>query len=95
MPSISPAEQRVLDLLQQGLSRQEIADRLHLSVETVKKHLTHIRQKEAMPETLVVRLRIQPEEAEQLRSLASQQGSTLSTFVHQLVADYAHSGSKR
>lgn len=50
-PSPSPLSQRELDVLRlvvEGLSNQEIADRLILSVETVKTHMRHIMEKMAV-----------------------------------------------
>ena len=48
---VSPLSQRELDVLRlvvEGLSNQEIADRLILSVETVKTHMRHIMEKLAV-----------------------------------------------
>lgn len=42
---ISVREQQVLDLLVQGMSNNQIAERLFLSPETVKTHLRHIMEK--------------------------------------------------
>jgi len=50
-PSLSPLSQRELDVLRlvvEGLSNQEIADRLILSVETIKTHMRHIMEKLAV-----------------------------------------------
>lgn len=47
-PSLSDREVDVLGLLVQGLSNQEIADRLEISSETVKSHLRHIMKKLAV-----------------------------------------------
>lgn len=50
-PNASPLSQRELDVLRlvvEGLSNQEIADRLILSVETVKTHMRHIMEKLAV-----------------------------------------------
>ena len=50
-PGVSPLSQRELDVLRlvvEGLSNQEIADRLILSVETVKTHMRHIMEKLAV-----------------------------------------------
>ncbi|HEY9773861.1 MAG TPA: response regulator transcription factor [Planktothrix sp.] len=50
-PGPSPLSQRELDVLRlvvEGLSNQEIADRLILSVETVKTHMRHIMEKLAV-----------------------------------------------
>jgi DNA-binding NarL/FixJ family response regulator len=50
-PGLSPLSQRELDVLRlvvEGLSNQEIADRLILSVETVKTHMRHIMEKLAV-----------------------------------------------
>lgn len=50
-PLPSPLSQRELDVLRlvvEGLSNQEIADRLILSVETVKTHMRHIMEKLAV-----------------------------------------------
>ncbi|ANE52017.1 response regulator transcription factor [Flavisolibacter tropicus] len=42
---LSRREREVLELVAQGLQYKEIADRLHLSTETVKKHMRNIYQK--------------------------------------------------
>jgi two-component system, NarL family, response regulator LiaR len=42
---LSKREREVLELVAQGLQYKEIADRLHLSTETVKKHMRNIYQK--------------------------------------------------
>lgn len=42
---LTPAEMRVVALLSDGLTNQEIGDRLGLSPETVKTHLRHARDK--------------------------------------------------
>jgi len=44
-PRLTPREQEDLDLLVEGLSNQEIADRLVVSVKTVKTHVSNILQK--------------------------------------------------
>ncbi|NOT77277.1 MAG: winged helix-turn-helix transcriptional regulator [Cyclobacteriaceae bacterium] len=43
--SISKREQEVLELISQGLSNQEIADKLFVSVSTIKSHLSNLFQK--------------------------------------------------
>ena len=51
VPAISTLSQRELDVLRlvvEGLSNQEIADKLILSVETVKTHMRHIMEKLAV-----------------------------------------------
>jgi DNA-binding CsgD family transcriptional regulator len=40
--ALSPREQQVADLVVEGLSNGQIARRLHVTVDTVKKHLTHV-----------------------------------------------------
>ena len=40
--SLTPAEVQVIDLVAEGCRNAEIADRLFVSVSTVKTHLTHI-----------------------------------------------------
>ena len=40
--SISPAEMRVMELMYEGLSVEEAADRLYLSPNTVKKHIKSV-----------------------------------------------------
>jgi LuxR family maltose regulon positive regulatory protein len=42
---LSPAEARVLRFLQTGLSAQEIADELHLSINTVRTHMRNLYDK--------------------------------------------------
>jgi NarL family two-component system response regulator LiaR len=44
-PQLTPREQEVLDLLAEGLSNKEIAERLVISVKTVKTHVSNILQK--------------------------------------------------
>jgi DNA-binding NarL/FixJ family response regulator len=39
MPSLSPREREIIDLLAQGLTGEQVADRLVLSSETVKTHI--------------------------------------------------------
>jgi DNA-binding CsgD family transcriptional regulator len=48
---LSPAEQRVHDLIVLGLSQQTIADRLFISLRTVKFHTTAIRVKKRVHAT--------------------------------------------
>jgi pimeloyl-ACP methyl ester carboxylesterase/DNA-binding CsgD family transcriptional regulator len=43
--SLTPAEQRIVDLLADGLSNKQMADKLFVSVATVKTHLQHVYQK--------------------------------------------------
>lgn len=47
-PPLSQRELEVLRLLVEGLSNQKIADRLYLSVETVRTHVRHITEKLAV-----------------------------------------------
>jgi DNA-binding NarL/FixJ family response regulator len=47
-PPLSQRELEVLKLLVEGLSNQKIADRLFLSVETVRTHVRHITEKMAV-----------------------------------------------
>ncbi len=42
---LSQREREVLRLLDEGLSNQDIADRLHISVGTVRKHVEHLRDR--------------------------------------------------
>ena len=44
-PRLTPREQEVLDLLAEGLSNQAIADRLFVSIKTVKTHVSNTLQK--------------------------------------------------
>jgi DNA-binding NarL/FixJ family response regulator len=44
-PHLTPREEEVLDLLAQGMSNQEIADELFISIKTVKTHVSNILQK--------------------------------------------------
>jgi predicted ATPase/class 3 adenylate cyclase/DNA-binding CsgD family transcriptional regulator len=43
--SLTPAEEKVVALVAEGLSNQEVADSLFVSLATVKTHLTHVFQK--------------------------------------------------
>ena len=43
--SLTPAEQRVVALVAEGLTTRQIADRLHISSFTVGSHLRHVYQK--------------------------------------------------
>ncbi len=43
--ALSPREREVLDMLARGLVKKEIADRLGVSVETVRTHCAHIYEK--------------------------------------------------
>ena len=45
MEELSPREQEVLEHLAQGYLYKEIADRLGISIDTVRKHLGHVYQK--------------------------------------------------
>lgn len=45
LQTLTPREREILHLLAQGLSNAEIADRLHISVETVRTHIRHIYRK--------------------------------------------------
>ena len=49
MDSLTPREVQVLDLLKYGLSNQQIADTLCLSVSTIKTHIHHILMKLDVP----------------------------------------------
>lgn len=52
-PCLTPRETEVMDLLADGLSREQIAQRLGISYETVKYKLRHAREKYDAPSTLV------------------------------------------
>ena len=43
--TLTPREGQVLDLMAEGLSNRQIADRLGIKTETVKKNVLHILQK--------------------------------------------------
>ena len=43
--SLTPAEEKVVALVAAGLSNQDVADSLFVSLATVKTHLTHVFQK--------------------------------------------------
>ena len=45
LASLTPQEVRVLDLVATGLSDREIAERLHLSSDTVRHHVSHLLKK--------------------------------------------------
>lgn len=49
MESLTPKEAQVLDLLKDGLTNQQIADTLCLSVSTIKTHIHHILMKLDVP----------------------------------------------
>ncbi|MEM1367590.1 MAG: response regulator transcription factor [Cyanobacteria bacterium P01_H01_bin.15] len=42
LKDLTPREQEILGLISQGATNQEIADRLHISLKTVKNHVTSI-----------------------------------------------------
>ena len=48
-PSLTPRERDVLALVAEGLSNQEIAERLHLGVTTVKTHVANLMDKTSSP----------------------------------------------
>jgi DNA-binding NarL/FixJ family response regulator len=48
---LSPAEQRVYDLIVVGMSQQQIADKLCLSLQTIKFHTTAISRKKGVNST--------------------------------------------
>ena len=48
---LSPAEQRVYDLIVVGMSQQQIADKLCLSLQTIKFHFTAISRKKGVNST--------------------------------------------
>lgn len=47
-PTLTPRETEVLDLVRRGLTNRQIADRLGVSANTVKKHLLHIFEKRGL-----------------------------------------------
>ncbi len=49
MDGLTAREQDVLDLVGEGLSNTEIADRLHIGVTTVKTHITALMTKTNSP----------------------------------------------
>jgi DNA-binding NarL/FixJ family response regulator len=49
LPKITPRERDVLGLVGAGLTNQEIADRLHLGITTVKTHVTSLMTKTGSP----------------------------------------------
>lgn len=49
VPGLTPREQEVLDLVAEGLSNAEIAERLHIGVTTVKTHITSLMTKTNSP----------------------------------------------
>ena len=44
-PALTPREREMVQLLSEGLSTQQIADRLHVSIKTVATHREHVMQK--------------------------------------------------
>jgi DNA-binding NarL/FixJ family response regulator len=61
-PGISPAEQRVLEVLRSGASNREIAAALYLSVRTVESHISSLLAKTGCRSRtqLVLRAPLQP-----------------------------------
>jgi predicted ATPase/DNA-binding CsgD family transcriptional regulator len=47
-PSLTSRERQVVDLLAEGLTNQQIATRLHISVRTVETHIWHVRQQHGL-----------------------------------------------
>lgn len=45
MARLSPQEERILDMIGEGLTNREIAERIHLSDKTVKNYVSTILQK--------------------------------------------------
>ncbi len=65
---LSPREREVAELVRRGLKNKEIADQLSVSAETVKKHLTKIREKTGLTR---VSLAVQAEAARIVASRAA------------------------
>ncbi|HHE47693.1 MAG TPA: response regulator transcription factor [Candidatus Acetothermia bacterium] len=57
LPELSPREERVLDLLAQGLSNRAIAERLGISVKTVESYLENLKRKLGCASTAELRAR--------------------------------------
>ncbi|HEX2315569.1 MAG TPA: response regulator transcription factor [Thermomonospora sp.] len=64
LPDLTPREQEVLELVGEGLSNREIAERLHLGVTTVKTHVASLMRKTGCPNRI------------RLAVLAAQTGTT-------------------
>jgi len=57
LPELSPREEKVLDLLAQGLSNRLIADKLGISVKTVESYLENLKRKLGCASTAELRAR--------------------------------------
>ena len=53
-PNLTPRERQVVELIAQGLSHQEVAERLGITRKVVSRHLANARDKYRVPNTIAL-----------------------------------------